>query len=339
MLDKGLELERLKQGRSPDPPVSSEVVRLKLPKFDESSDDIDAYIERFERHATSQKWPKDVWASHLSLLLSGKALQAYASLSSDCINDYGSVKKSILQRYMLTEEGYRVKFRDTCPSRDDTVSQYASLMCRHSERWIEMSGISHTFDDLKDLVLREQFLRKVHSDLRMFLKERSPKDLTQMVSFTEKYLAAHGGPMWKPIKNVKPKLDSFPSKQEVTQEQTGIQKSGQKTEKRCFLCSRVGHLAKDCVQYERVSKTRVSKDVEEKAGAFLDENSFVVLPSGEKVPLIVGSSSTGRGLDITTGFVEGQPVQVLRDTGSTGVVVKKKFVPPHLMNSSLKTVL
>ena len=38
----------------------------KLPSFDEKSDDLDAYLYRFEGYATMQGWPKERWASNLS---------------------------------------------------------------------------------------------------------------------------------------------------------------------------------------------------------------------------------------------------------------------------------
>ena len=43
----------------------------KLPAFDDTNDNIDAYIRRFERYATSQKW-------NLSALLKGKTLDVFA---------------------------------------------------------------------------------------------------------------------------------------------------------------------------------------------------------------------------------------------------------------------
>ena len=49
-----------------------QATRPKLPKFDEATEDIDAFIERFERFAQAQKWPVDTWAVSLSPLLTGK---------------------------------------------------------------------------------------------------------------------------------------------------------------------------------------------------------------------------------------------------------------------------
>ena len=49
----------------------------KLPSFDEKMDDLDAYLYRFEGYATMQGWPKERWASNLSALLRGNALQVF----------------------------------------------------------------------------------------------------------------------------------------------------------------------------------------------------------------------------------------------------------------------
>ena len=94
---------------------------LKLPKFDEEKDDMDAFLERFERFAGSQGWPEEIWAVSLSPLLTGKGLQVYSSRPSDQANDYEELKKAILKRYQLTEEGFRLKFREGKPEKGETV--------------------------------------------------------------------------------------------------------------------------------------------------------------------------------------------------------------------------
>ena len=41
----------------------------KLPSFVDGKDDLDAYLQRFERFATTAKWEKKGWASKLSALI------------------------------------------------------------------------------------------------------------------------------------------------------------------------------------------------------------------------------------------------------------------------------
>ena len=52
----------------------------KLPTFVEGKDQMDAYLNRFERYARAQNWPENIWATNLSALLSGKALDTYYTI-------------------------------------------------------------------------------------------------------------------------------------------------------------------------------------------------------------------------------------------------------------------
>ena len=54
----------------------------KLPSFCDGKDNIDAYLKRFESFAKNAKWPAEEWATNLSTLLQGKALEVYSRLST-----------------------------------------------------------------------------------------------------------------------------------------------------------------------------------------------------------------------------------------------------------------
>ena len=64
----------------------------KLPYFDEDKDCMDAYLRRFERYATSNRWDRGNYASYLSSLLKGKALDVYTKLSANDAQDYDRLK-------------------------------------------------------------------------------------------------------------------------------------------------------------------------------------------------------------------------------------------------------
>ena len=51
-----------------------------IPIFDETKDDFDVYLSRFESFAKLKKWPKTDWAMQLSLLLTGKTLNTVYGL-------------------------------------------------------------------------------------------------------------------------------------------------------------------------------------------------------------------------------------------------------------------
>ena len=53
----------------------------KLPKFDEDKDNMDAYIVRFKRYASAQKWDKKHWDKELRYIVDWKG--AYGILQSE----------------------------------------------------------------------------------------------------------------------------------------------------------------------------------------------------------------------------------------------------------------
>ena len=103
----------------------------KLPSFVDGKDDLDAYLQRFERFAETAKWKKDGWASKLSALLSGRALEVYSRLSEDAAKDYDRIKIALMKRYDLTEDGYRRKFRASKPEFDESPEQFIVRLDRY----------------------------------------------------------------------------------------------------------------------------------------------------------------------------------------------------------------
>ena len=171
---------------------STETAKLKLPRFDEKHDDMDTFIERFERFAESQGWQRDEWAVCLSPLLTGKGLQVFSSMPSDEALQYDVLKKALLKRYEMTEEGFRNKFRHTKPEQGETAHQFVARLQRYFDRWVDMSGCVKEYKDLADLLIREQFVNTCSAEMALFLRERVPKNISEMVKLAEQYLEAHG---------------------------------------------------------------------------------------------------------------------------------------------------
>ena len=82
-----------------------------MPAFRADSDELDAYLLRFERHATLCKWPKDCWASALGNLLTGRALDVYAQMSADDVLDYPTLKTTLLQHHINSFQAKRTVVR------------------------------------------------------------------------------------------------------------------------------------------------------------------------------------------------------------------------------------
>ena len=117
----------------------------RLPVFHDNKDNIGAYIERFERFATTHHWPRETWASSLSALITDKALEVYSRLSADEADDFDVLKKALLDRYNLNAEGFRMKLRDSVADEGESPAQFITRLDSYLNKWIELSKIPKTF--------------------------------------------------------------------------------------------------------------------------------------------------------------------------------------------------
>ena len=185
------ELERLEAQKALTQP--RETIKAKAPKipaFNEGKDERDSYLLRFERYATAQKWEPDTWATGLSALLQGKALDVYALMPKEDALNYDKLKVALLKRYELTEEGFKRKYKKCRPENGETFQQFTTRMKSYFTRWIDMASIEKSYEGLQDLILREQLTFICNRDLELFLREREPKSLEQASKLADQYKEA-----------------------------------------------------------------------------------------------------------------------------------------------------
>ena len=181
------ELERLEAQKALTQPRETIKAKAPDPAFNEGKDEMDSYLLRFERYATAQKWEPDTWATGLSALLQGKALDIYALMTKEDALNYDKLKVALLKRYELTEEGVKRKYKKCRPENGETFQQFTTRMKSYFTRWIIMASIEKSYGGLQDLILREQLTFICNRDLELFLREREPKSLEQASKLADQY--------------------------------------------------------------------------------------------------------------------------------------------------------
>ena len=237
----------------------------KLPSFDEKMDDLDAHLYRFDGYATMQGWPKERWASNLSALLKGNALQVFHRMSLDDSGDYELLKIALLNRYRLTDADFRNKFRQAKPQDGESFSQFGIRITGYLDRWIELRETSLSYEGIRDLLIREQTLGVGSAELRVFIEERTPGSFKEMCNIAEQYLKAHGkslGHWWMSDKHRseghetkglnsenKNRFSNATSKFHGRSGQARVNGQSNPTAGRaCWICSSVKHYARECPQ-------------------------------------------------------------------------------------------
>ena len=170
--------------------LAGQMKKPKLPNFIDYKDDLDSYLNRFERFAKSNDWDKEMWAVSLSALLTGRALDVYSRLSEEDASDYDLLKEALLKRYDLTEIGFRNRFRNSKPEYGENCQQFIVRLANYLNRWIELSNTDKTFESICELIIKEQFLASCSTDLAVHLRERAPSSLEEMSKLADQYLFA-----------------------------------------------------------------------------------------------------------------------------------------------------
>jgi len=309
--------------------------RPKLAPFHEENDDIDAFLERFERYAKVQEWPEDTWSTTLSPLLTGKALDIYTGLPSELANEYPSLKTALLKRYQMTENGFRTKFRESKPGRLEPVSQFIARLTRYFKRWVQLAGVEHDTELLKDLLIREQFIESCTPEMALFLKERNPKSVEEATRIAEQYVEAHASgtrdkyrfinTTWRgPASNTTQGTAQHPEIRDSPRSRA------------CYACGRDGHLARDCNEqpnnavsmYNRRQGPRVTEWKERPSNEQQRAATASTKPPGSTAAFCQTLSQVN---PVSDGYVSTQAIKVLRDTGCSTAVVKSDLVRPEQM--------
>lgn len=325
-----------------------------VPVFDDKHDDLDAYLQRFERVATGQGWHKDKWATALSMCLAGEALRVFGRMSPEDSLDYEKTKLCLLQRFRFTSEGYREKFRGSKPEDGETGKQFSSRLENYFDRWVDMNHTPKTYDGLRDQMVAEQFLSQCHLKLAVFLRERDCKTVSQLSESADRFLEAqrqinlgaykdvnkvekNACPLYGAMNNARVLAKCFLCGR-------GGHKAADCRAKRedgppyCRFCRRQGHDSRSCTQ-DRGDKPEGSCFVSpqtstDKSNAInsTTENERETTHSNETdiINRVQGENilSSSRSMPVMQGIVNDRLVRVLRDTGSNTVIVRRDLVPP-----------
>ena len=81
----------------------------------------------------------------------------YNRLSPEEAIDYERNQVALLVRYVVTERGYREKFREARPQGHESLSQCILWLKNCFTKWIELAEVEQTFMGVVDLIVREQF--------------------------------------------------------------------------------------------------------------------------------------------------------------------------------------
>uniref|UniRef100_A0A2C9LZU1 Uncharacterized protein n=1 Tax=Biomphalaria glabrata TaxID=6526 RepID=A0A2C9LZU1_BIOGL len=198
MKEKEIELEKLKandESRTTNAADQNspncQTPHFNLEPFDETKESIETFLERFQNVATNNQLPIGKWSFRVSQALRGKAYEVYAKLPSSSQNDYSALKNALLVQFDLTASSYHKKFRNSRLERREMYSSLFARLEKYLDKWLSLSPFTQNYEGLKDLFLVEQLRECMTPDLRIFIDESGVTTPQEIVSYSDRFLAAH----------------------------------------------------------------------------------------------------------------------------------------------------
>ncbi|XP_077125414.1 uncharacterized protein LOC143782159 [Ranitomeya variabilis] len=199
------ELEMLRRGGNPSTAQSREPSSAQTPKprpdhfpVMEKDGDLDTFLRAFEKACRQYQLPTQEWARYLTPGLRGKALEAFAALPQEQDGDYEAIKQALIAKYQLTPEVYRKKFRTLLRGPHDSYSDVVHRLGTHFDQWTQGLSVT-TFTQLRDLMIKDQFFRLCPTEVRQFVMDREPNDVTKAAQIADAYEANRRSEVRKPV--------------------------------------------------------------------------------------------------------------------------------------------
>ena len=354
----------------------------KLPCFVESSDSMDSYLNRFEKFGIAQKWDKEDYATFLSTLLTGKALDVYSRLPVEHTNDYEYLKAALLSQYQLTGDDFRKKFFSVRQSQSETAPQFMANLDQYLSRWIDLTKTDHTFAALRELILRQQFLIACPKDLSVFLRQQDTGSIDGMMECANKFSSSMCYTREREYPRDQSRNRPFVPTTRPSSRPPLKQGDRYNSSVRCYRCQELGHYSRSCPQTRRgttnhqsnvssrnampgsvgvIVSSKKKKEISEQAKN--DEcqggtnnptpsertqkshnctinDKDLELKCGCTIPISANLCAEDYdNLSVYNGTVHGKTVNVLRDSGCTGVVIRKELVDPNEFTGELQSLL
>ncbi|XP_073719441.1 uncharacterized protein [Misgurnus anguillicaudatus] len=283
-------------------------------------DDVETYLDIFEKTAQRERWPRADWANLILPLLTGEAQKACRDLTIHEATNYDVVKRAILAQYGLSlpAKAQRIhswEYHATLPARAQVTS-----LTRMVRSWLEEGDGPPAVER----VVIDRCIRGLPADAKKYVAQQGPQNVDTLIALIENHQVTVS--LLKPEGNKtltwKSRQEREPPKKypEVTQAKPLRAQGNWKDEKplrnpvpfRCFTCGREGHLARECPGREELMPTASASESSRLPCHFLTTCWAHERAAAPKIPVKIGGHDT----------------EALIDSGSMVTLIRPEYAGP-----------
>uniref|UniRef100_A0A8C5LU82 CCHC-type domain-containing protein n=1 Tax=Leptobrachium leishanense TaxID=445787 RepID=A0A8C5LU82_9ANUR len=320
--------------------VLADTDKLRQAALPEGSEDVDGFLQDFERQCALQEVAVRDWVPILAGKLTGRAAEAYRAVADEDCMVYERVKEHLLAHYALTPEAYRVRFRALRRGTQDSYAEWGHRMQQALRSWIQGCQAIQP-DQIVQLLLLEQFYNYSPPEVRDWVRDRRPLTLSEATRLADEYQDARrvAPPVIRappprfhpaPVTPCSPRTSTRPPAPPTPAPQVGP---------RCYGCNQIGHIQDRCpLNTHRPAPSRAAHPPSRAAAycchqepeptATLEED-WGILHEANPVQAATQDNRQHHRQQVR---VNGQLASGLRDTGATLILAQ-----PHLIHSAAST--
>ena len=116
-----------------------------------------------------------------------KALKAYDSFSIADARNYDTLKSAVLRADELRPEAYRQRFRSCKKRPHETFAEFSRTLVDNFNMWIRSERVYEDFERLSELVILENFMGNLDTDLHIYLADKGVKTPAEAAVFADDY--------------------------------------------------------------------------------------------------------------------------------------------------------
>ncbi|XP_064100914.1 uncharacterized protein LOC135211541 [Macrobrachium nipponense] len=177
---------------------------------------------------------KDLLELGLRLRLPVRSNLKKSEIRNLILEHYLKAKEAVIDAFSISVEGYRQVFRNKVKTSTQTYLEFASEKLRDFRKWLKASAIT-TFERLENIIVFEEFVRKLPSHIMLYLCDRQENDLLKAASLADTYSLVH---------KTSKRLDHIVK--QVPGNTLGVSTEESREALLCKYCKKPGHSIKNC---------------------------------------------------------------------------------------------